>query len=181
MQIPAAPNDAVDPGSVPRATGITDSTFLLFTGCFAVVTAAIISGVAVQRMKYTWFLCFVGLWHILIYAPLARAVFHPEGFLVKLGSIDFAGGLVVHTASGMSALTLAFWLQRHQARVVGREGSTGGTSALASSASALAADLRNVPHSVPLTMLGAALLWFGASHDAGRTAASGSGMGRRRV
>ena len=78
---------------------------------------------------------FVGLWHLFVYCPLAHWIFYSGGWLLQYGAIDFAGGMVVHTSSGVSAFVLTFWLGR--SKVVHK------------------------PHNVPYVLLGAALLWFG--------------------
>ena len=84
------------------------------------------------------FMLFSALWHLLVYCPLAHWIFYSDGWLARFGAIDFAGGMVVHTSSGVSAFVLTWWLGRGgRSNVVGR------------------------PHNVPYVLLGAALLWFG--------------------
>lgn len=85
--------------------------------------------------RYIWFLAFTALWHIFVYCPLAHWFFYFKGWMYTYGAVDFAGGMVVHTASGVSAFVLTFWLGRSK--------------------------VENRPHNVPYVLLGAALLWFG--------------------
>jgi hypothetical protein len=124
------------PGAEPVYLSITEHTFSMFQLMFAIVTVAIISGAVVGRIKYAWFMAFAAIWHLVIYCPLAHWIFFYDGWLFTFGVLDYAGGLVVHLASGASALTLAYWL---------------GNSKRA----------KHDPHSVPYVLLGAALLWFG--------------------
>jgi Amt family ammonium transporter len=111
----------------------------VFQLMFAVITAALISGGAVDRMRFPAFAVFIGLWLLLVYAPLAHWVFSPQGWLARRGALDFAGGTVVEINSGFSALALVIVLGR-------RRGWPGEQMA---------------PHSVPLSLLGAGILWFG--------------------
>jgi Amt family ammonium transporter len=115
----------------------TETAYSMFQLMFAIITPALISGAVVGKIKFSFWLLFVALWHLLVYTPLAHWVFYFDGWIWKYGAIDFAGGLVVHTASGVSALVLAYLLgksPRHAA---------------------------HNPHNVPYVLLGAALLWFG--------------------
>lgn len=91
---------------------ITEFTYSMYQLMFAVITAAIISGAVVQRIKFLPFMAFALGWHLLVYCPLAHWIFYSDGWLFRLGVLDFAGGLVVHTASGVSAFVLAYWLGR---------------------------------------------------------------------
>lgn len=113
--------------------------FATFQLMFAIITVALISGAVADRMRLGAFVTFAALWSVLVYAPLAHWAFSPEGFLFRLGVLDFAGGTVVEINSGASALALAL--------VVGRR--------LGWPREAMP------PHSLPLTLLGAGLLWFG--------------------
>jgi ammonium transporter, Amt family len=112
--------------------------FMAFQCAFAVITVALISGAIVERMRFGPFLAFVVLWTLVVYAPVAHWVWG-GGWLGQLGALDFAGGTVVHITAGAAALVAAMVLgpRKDYAR-----------QAL-------------VPHSVPLTLLGAGLLWFG--------------------
>jgi Amt family ammonium transporter len=131
----AHPNDAV-PGfelSVPPLV------FAAFQMMFAVITCALLTGAGADRMHLRGFLVFGVLWTLLVYAPNAHGVFSPGGWLFDRGVLDFAGGTVVETNSGASALALALVLGRR--RGWPRE--------------AMA------PHSLPITVVGAGILWFG--------------------
>jgi Amt family ammonium transporter len=125
------------PDQLRVGTTVNEHVYMLFQCMFAVITPAVISGAVVTRMKYAWFMGFSALWHVFVYCPLAHWVWAPSGWLFKLGLLDFAGGTVVESASGVSAFVLAFWLgaspKRHTVN----------------------------PHNVPYILLGAAILWFG--------------------
>lgn len=131
--------DDVRPG-----TAIPELLFALFQLTFAVITPAVISGSIVTKMKFHWWLLFAALWHLTIYCPLAHWVWAPTGWLFQMGLMDFAGGTVIETASGVSAFVLAFWLQRH--RSGGRHRPQ---------------HISTIPHDVSYVLLGAALLWLG--------------------
>jgi Amt family ammonium transporter len=124
--------------STPEGT-IPHLAFAAFQGMFAVITVALISGAVVERMSFRAYLVFVLLWTTLVYDPLAHWVWGSGGWLLELGALDFAGGTVVHISAGISALVAAL--------VVGARRDHG--------------RLPLVPHNVPLTLLGAGLLWFG--------------------
>jgi Amt family ammonium transporter len=113
--------------------------FLAFQMMFAVLTAALIAGAVADRMRFGAFVAFTALWTVLVYAPLAHWAFSPSGWLVDLGALDFAGGTVVEVNCGASGLALALVVGRR--RGWPREAMP--------------------PHSLPLTLLGAGLLWFG--------------------
>lgn len=119
---------------------IPELVFVMFQGKFAIITPALISGAVAERMKFKTYLAFCLLWSTFIYAPLAHWVWAADGWLFKLGVLDFAGGTVVHIAAGVSALVLALMLgpRRDVAR---------GTAIL--------------PNNLVLTLTGAGLLWFG--------------------
>ncbi len=128
-----APYDASLTPTIPHGL------FMIFQMMFAIITPALISGAIVERMKFKTYLVFIVAWSLLIYAPLAHAVWNPDGFLFKLGALDFAGGTVVHISAGVSALVAALILGPR--RGFGRVAMT--------------------PHNVPFVLLGAGLLWFG--------------------
>jgi len=113
--------------------------FATFQMMFAVITAALLTGTGADRMRFDGFLVFASIWVLVVYAPIAHWVFSPEGWLFKRGVLDFAGGNVVEIDSGASALALALVLGR-------RRGWPRDVMA---------------PHSLPLTVLGAGILWFG--------------------
>jgi Amt family ammonium transporter len=111
----------------------------VFQMMFAVITAALITGGTVDRLRFPAFVVFVAAWLLLVYVPLAHWVFSPEGWLAHHGVLDFAGGTVVEINSGFSTLAIVVVLGR-------RRGWPGEAMA---------------PHSVPLALLGAGILWFG--------------------
>ena len=112
--------------------------FVCYQGTFAIITAALISGAIVERMRFPAYVLFICLWAIVVYSPVAHWVWG-GGWLAKMGALDFAGGTVVHVNAGVAALVTAL--------VVGKRRDF--------KSSAL------VPHNVPFTLLGAGLLWFG--------------------
>jgi ammonium transporter, Amt family len=112
--------------------------FMAYQATFAIITAALISGAIVERMRFGPYLAFITLWSLLVYAPVAHWVWG-GGWLAKLGALDFAGGTVVHINAGAAALVAAM--------VLGPRKDYGRQAIL--------------PHSVPFTVLGAGLLWFG--------------------
>ena len=124
-------------GTEPKGT-IPHVLFMAYQGTFAIITAALISGAVVERMRFGPYLAFLVLWTVLVYAPVAHWVWG-GGWLMTRGVLDFAGGTVVHINAGVSALVAAL--------VVGARKDYGRQAIL--------------PHNVPLTLLGAGLLWFG--------------------
>ncbi|MHC1790075.1 ammonium transporter [Solidesulfovibrio sp.] len=112
--------------------------FMIFQCMFAVITPALITGAFAERIKFSGFLLFTTLWLILVYCPMAHWVWG-GGWMAKMGALDFAGGAVVHMSSGASALAAVLYL--------GRRHGYGKQSF--------------IPHNLPLTILGAGILWFG--------------------
>src|SRR6476660_6843641 len=112
--------------------------YMCYQGTFAIITAALISGAIVERMRFSAYVTFITLWSIVIYSPIAHWVWG-GGWLAKLGALDFAGGTVVHVNAGVAALVAAM--------VVGKRRDYQSASLL--------------PHKVPFTLLGAGLLWLG--------------------
>ena len=112
--------------------------FMAFQGTFAIITAALVSGAIVERMRFPAYLTFIGLWSLLVYAPVAHWVWG-GGWLGSLGALDYAGGTVVHINAGVAALVLALHLGARKEEE--RQNSA--------------------PHHIPHVLLGAALLWFG--------------------
>jgi Amt family ammonium transporter len=112
--------------------------FMCYQGTFAIITAALISGAIVERMRFSAYLAFISLWSLVVYAPIAHWVWG-GGWLGDLGALDFAGGTVVHVNAGIAAVVAA--------KLVGPRRDYP-SSAL-------------IPHNVPFTLLGAGLLWFG--------------------
>ncbi|PKN34893.1 MAG: ammonia channel protein [Deltaproteobacteria bacterium HGW-Deltaproteobacteria-19] len=121
------------------AATIPHMVFMIFQAMFAVITPALIIGAFAERMKFSAFLVFTLLWTTLVYDPLAHWVWGTGGWMRNLGGLDFAGGIVVHVSSGVSALVLCVLLGR---RLNYRK-----------------SPFR--PHNLPFTVLGGALLWFG--------------------
>ncbi|MHA6333444.1 ammonium transporter [Qipengyuania sp. CAU 1752] len=120
------------------ATTIPESTFVLFQMTFAIITPALMVGAWVDRARFAWVIAFCALWGLAVYAPVAHWVWG-GGWLSALGVVDFAGGIVVHTTAGVSALVVALLMGR-------RHGFPGPVL---------------LPHAPGLTMVGAALLWVG--------------------
>jgi Amt family ammonium transporter len=143
----------VEPNAFYCAT-IPHQLFMVYQMMFAVITPALISGAIAERMKFGAYLVFISLWSLVVYTPLAHMVWGQGGFLHDLGALDFAGGTVVHISSGVSALVLAM--------VVGKR-KTSHTE-----------DLR--PHNLPMTLMGAGLLWFGWFGFNGGSAIASSGL-----
>lgn len=121
------------------ATTVPHLAFMIFQGMFAVITPALITGAFAERMKFSAFLLFALLWATFVYNPLAHWVWGAGGWMGKMGALDFAGGTVVHISSGVSALAAAL--------IIGRRLGFGTTAF--------------IPHNIPMTVTGAALLWFG--------------------
>ncbi|MEB8400211.1 ammonium transporter [Enterococcus casseliflavus] len=124
--------------SMTEGEGIPEGLFAAFQMMFALITTAIITGSVVGRMRFSAIFLFIGFWLVLVYFPMAHMVWG-GGFLDAIGSIDFAGGNVVHISSGISGLVLAI--------VVGKRREFHQT------------EYR--PHNIPFVVLGAGLLWFG--------------------
>jgi Amt family ammonium transporter len=122
--------------------GIPELVFIMFQGKFAIITPALISGALAERLRLRSYIVFIALWATFVYAPLAHWVWSSEGWLFRMGVLDFAGGTVVHIAAGVSALVLALLL--------------GPRRELRGRASAVL-----LPNNLPLTLTGAGLLWFG--------------------
>ena len=112
--------------------------FAAFQLMFAAITPALITGAFAERKRFASFVIFTILWSILVYSPIAHWVWASDGWLFGLGALDFAGGTVVHASSGVSALVVALLIGR---RVVNGDSME--------------------PHDIPMTILGAGLLWFG--------------------
>ena len=126
-----------EPG--PYADTIPHLVFAAFQMMFAMITPALITGAVVGRMRFKALFFFVALWSVIVYYPMAHMVWGEGGFLAAIGSVDFAGGNVVHISSGVSALVLAIYLgqRRGYAKATYRT------------------------HNIPFVFLGAAMLWFG--------------------
>ncbi|PYM13218.1 MAG: ammonia channel protein, partial [Candidatus Rokuibacteriota bacterium] len=118
---------------------IPHQVFMLFQMMFAIITPALITGAFAERKKFSAFILFTLLWATFVYDPLAHWVWGDGGWLKKLGALDFAGGTVVHISSGVSALVCAI--------VIGKRRGYGHQPMQ--------------PHNLPMTVIGAGLLWFG--------------------
>ncbi len=129
----------LDLGNVRANTAIPESAFALFQMCFALITPALMVGAWVDRARFGWVVAFSALWGLIVYAPVAHWIWGGGWLSSKFGTLDFAGGIVVHTTAGISALIVAMLLGKR----------TGFPKTLM------------LPHSPALTMAGAALLWAG--------------------
>ncbi len=121
------------------AIGGMEPAVMIFLATFAAITPALISGAVADRMKFSAWAVFVPLWSLLVYVPVTYWVFSPNGWLLKRGSLDFAGGTAIHVNAGIAALAVVLVLGK-------RKGWPGEGSP---------------PHSMPLVMLGTGILWFG--------------------
>ena len=126
-----------EPG--PYADTIPHLVFVAFQMMFAMITPALITGAVVGRMRFKALFFFIAIWSLIVYYPMAHMVWGDGGFLAAIGSVDFAGGNVVHISSGVSALVLAIYLgqRRGYAKATYRT------------------------HNIPFVFLGAVMLWFG--------------------
>jgi len=132
---------------------VPHQAFMIFQMMFAVITPALITGAFAERFKFKTYLVFLILWSTFVYDPLAHWVWGNGGWIKNLGALDFAGGLVVHISSGISALAATL--------IVGKRKGYG--------------DEPMPPHNLTMTLLGAALLWFGwFGFNGGSAVASGS-------
>jgi Amt family ammonium transporter len=130
----------VSPYYISQATErIPHIVFILFQCMFAIITPALIIGAFAERIKFKGFFIFSLLWAILVYNPVAHWVWSADGWLYKLGALDFAGGTVVHINAGIAALVMAI--------MIGKRKGINGTP--------------TTPHNIPFVLMGAGLLWFG--------------------
>lgn len=128
--------------------------FALFQMKFAIITPALVVGATAERMRFTSYLLFMVLFSIIIYSPLAHWTWHPDGFLFKMGVLDFAGGTVVHISAGCAALAGAIVLKRRKVHIMREEVK---------------------PARIPYVLLGTGLLWFGwFGFNAGSAVGAGS-------
>jgi len=118
---------------------VPHQAFMIYQAMFAVITPALITGAFAERLKFSTFLVFVFLWSLLVYCPVAHWVWGGGGWIRNLGALDFAGGTVVHITSGASALAAVLVAGKRRGH---------GTDNMA-------------PHNLPMTVLGAGILWFG--------------------
>jgi Amt family ammonium transporter len=140
-------------GEARAGTTIPHILFMGYQLMFAIITPALISGAYAERMKFSGYLLFTALWSMLVYSPLAHWVWGPDGWLLKRGALDFAGGTVVHMSSGVSALVVAMMLGKRLGYP----------------------HRKAAPHNLTMTLLGAGILWFGwFGFNAGSALSSGS-------
>ncbi len=114
--------------------------FALFQLMFAIITPGLVVGAVAERIKFTSYILFIVLFMLLVYAPLAHWSWHPNGFLLKMGALDFAGGTVVHISAGCAALAGAIVLKSRRAKLEQKE---------------------IPPANIPYVLIGTGLLWFG--------------------
>ena len=113
--------------------------FMSYQMMFAIITPALITGAIADRMRFSAWVWFIGLWAVLVYSPIAHWVFSPSGWLFKRGALDFAGGTVVHINAGVAALAVVLVLGKRRGWP----------------------KHPMPPHSLPLTLIGTGILWFG--------------------
>jgi ammonium transporter, Amt family len=134
------------------APTVPHQAFMIYQGMFAIITPALLMGAIAERMKFKTFFVFTLLWATLVYDPIAHWVWGNGGWIRKMGGLDFAGGIVVHISSGVSALAAAL--------LVGKRKGFGSEPM--------------APHNLPMTITGAAILWFGwFGFNAGSAIAAG--------
>jgi ammonium transporter, Amt family len=114
--------------------------FALFQLMFAIITPGLVVGAVAERIRFTSYISFIVLFSLLVYAPIAHWMWHPDGFLFKMGALDFAGGTVVHISAGLAALAGVLVLKRRKAHIEQRD---------------------IPPANIPYVLLGTGLLWFG--------------------
>jgi len=122
------------------APTIPKTLFSLFQLMFAIITPALVVGAVAERIRFTSFVLFIVLFSVLVYAPLAHWSWHPDGFLAKMGALDFAGGTVVHISAGCAALAGVLVLKRRKVHMEQRD---------------------IPPANIPYVLIGTGLLWFG--------------------
>ena len=122
------------------APTIPKSLFSLFQLMFAVITPGLVVGAVAERIRFTSYILFTVLFSVFVYAPLAHWSWHPDGFLFKMGALDFAGGTVVHISAGCAALAGALVLKRRRVHIEHKE---------------------IPPANIPYVLIGTGLLWFG--------------------
>jgi Amt family ammonium transporter len=131
--------DSVTANFATPPRNIPEYLFIMFQAMFAIITPALILGAIAERMKFSAWVAFITIWLLVVYCPIAHMVWSGEGWIFKAGAIDFAGGLVVHMSSGFSAIVVAVFLGKR--RGFGKDPMP--------------------PHSLPLCLIGAGLLWTG--------------------
>jgi len=122
------------------ASSIPKGLFSMFQLMFAIITPGLVVGAIAERMRFSAYVLFTVLFSLLVYAPLAHWSWHPDGFLAKMGALDFAGGTVVHISAGCAALAGALVLKRRKSHIE---------------------KLTTSPANIPYVLIGTGLLWFG--------------------
>jgi Amt family ammonium transporter len=131
------------------------SLFALFQLMFAIITPGLVVGAVAERIRFTAYVLFIALFSLLVYAPIAHWTWHPDGFLFKMGVLDFAGGTVVHISAGCAALAGALVLKPRMVKLEKRE---------------------IPPANIPYVLIGTGLLWFGWFGFNGGSALAANGL-----
>jgi ammonium transporter, Amt family len=129
--------------------------FALFQLMFAIITPGLVVGAVAERIRFTSYVLFIALFSLLVYAPIAHWTWHPEGFLFKMGALDFAGGTVVHISAGCAALAGAMVLKPRMVKLENKE---------------------IPPANIPYVLIGTGLLWFGWFGFNGGSALGANGL-----
>jgi ammonium transporter, Amt family len=146
----------VSPYFMDRGTGtVPHPLYMIFQMMFAIITPALISGAFAERMRFSAYVLFISLWSLIVYTPIAHWVWGADGWLYKLGALDFAGGTVVHISSGVTALVAALIMGK-------RKGYP-------------SEEMR--PHDLTMTLVGTGLLWFGWFGFNGGSSLAADGLG----
>ena len=124
-----------------NAPTVPEAVYCAYQLCFAIISSALICGSFAERMEYRALCLFTVIWHITVHCPLAHAVWHPDGFLYQSGALDYAGGCVIHIASGVSGLVCAVYLGKRTGWHPKSE--------------------EFEPHNILLSLVGASMLWVG--------------------
>jgi len=147
-------NNIQSAAPIANAPTIPAAVFVVFQCMFAMITAAILSSPFAEKTRFGSFMLFIGIWSLIVYNPIAHWVWNINGFLFKMGALDFAGGTVVHVNVGFSALAVALVMgQRKGYKKVPME-----------------------PHNIPMVIMGLGLLWFGWFGFNGGSALAANGI-----
>jgi Amt family ammonium transporter len=129
--------------------------FAVFQLMFAIITPGLVVGAVAERIRFTAYVLFIALFSLLVYAPIAHWTWHPDGFLFKMGALDFAGGTVVHISAGCAALAGAMVLKARKVKLENRD---------------------IPPANIPYVLIGTGLLWFGWFGFNGGSALAANGL-----
>lgn len=143
----------------PSAPAIPEILLFAFQLKFAAITPALIIGACAERIRFKSLLIFVVLWSTLIYSPIAHWIWNPNGWLHMLGAVDFAGGIVVHLAAGLSALAAALVIGRRRGCVYWKDQLKALKQEGTKKTAPMGSEFK--PTNIPYVILGAGLLWFG--------------------